>query len=218
MDNKSFNISDLANQNGKTVQPHGEHDTSIDYTIMCLSILAVIVNASLLFSMYKNNTMRNRIFITAYAIGTSTTGLAFAIGYYYRIINHGVRFQTTSLRICMTKTPHISLIADPKHWNSKVPAVCFLRTTVPKRIKAKAASVRFLLFLYDNRANNCAPHMALLSQVNSTSRTFMGILCQQFVYLRCCLFTFDCKMLLNIFEAFPLASSKHKCDQQSPLS
>ncbi|KRZ91889.1 hypothetical protein T08_3881 [Trichinella sp. T8] len=158
MANKSFNISDLANQNGETVQLH------------------------------------------TYAIGTSTTGLAFAIGYYYRIINHDIRFQTTSLRICMTKTPHISLyvvgdtlmaisvlcmsaerllsvhlamhlrhlnskihllltvttflwptihllavwfsIADPEHWNSKVPAVCFLRTTVPKRIKAEIASIR----------------------------------------------------------------------------
>ncbi|KRY56174.1 hypothetical protein T03_14183 [Trichinella britovi] len=158
MANKSFNISDLANQNGETVQLH------------------------------------------TYAIGTSTTGLAFAIGYYYRIINHDIRFQTTSLRICMTRTPHISLyvvgdtlmaisvlcmsaerllsvhlamhlrhlnskihllltvttflwptihllavwfsIADPEHWNSKVPAVCFLRTTVPKRIKAEIASIR----------------------------------------------------------------------------
>ncbi|KRZ17993.1 hypothetical protein T11_4502 [Trichinella zimbabwensis] len=158
MANMSFNISDLANQNGEAVHLH------------------------------------------TYAIGTSTTGLAFAIGYCYRIINHDVRFKTTSLRICMTKSPHISLyvvgdtlmaisilcmsierllsvhlaihfrhlnskihfllivttflwptihllavwfsIADPKQWNSKVPAICFLRTTVPKRIKAEIASVR----------------------------------------------------------------------------
>ncbi|KAL1239594.1 ATP-dependent Clp protease ATP-binding subunit ClpX [Trichinella pseudospiralis] len=193
MANTSFNISDLVNQNGETVPLHSEHDKLIDYTIMCLAVLAVIVNSSLLFSMCKNNTIKNRIFIAAYAIGTGTTGLAFVIGYYYRIINHDVRFHTTSLRICMTKTPHISLyvvgdtlmaisilcmsverllsvhlamhfrhlnskihlllivttflwptiqllavwfsIADPEHWNSKVPAVCFLRTTVPKRTK-----------------------------------------------------------------------------------
>ncbi|KRZ33349.1 hypothetical protein T4B_6121 [Trichinella pseudospiralis] len=194
MANTSFNISDLVNQNGETVPLHSEHDKLIDYTIMCLAVLAVIVNSSLLFSMCKNNTIKNRIFIAAYAIGTGTTGLAFVIGYYYRIINHDVRFHTTSLRICMTKTPHISLyvvgdtlmaisilcmsverllsvhlamhfrhlnskihlllivttflwptiqllavwfsIADPEHWNSKVPAVCFLRTTVPKRTYA----------------------------------------------------------------------------------